>query len=93
MNREETLLCIIGEECSEVHQICSKAMRFGLDSNYTGETNYNLLIQEFNDLVASMELLLNKDITEVIDSNLMTAKKEKVNKFIEYSKKLTRYED
>lgn len=92
MNRQEHLLTIIAEECAEVAKCTSKSIRFGLYSR--GElgldkTNLEKLKEEFNDLVASVELLedeLEIDIKQ--DLELKENKKQKIQKFLKYSENL-----
>ncbi len=55
----EYLLNQLREEMDEVGQICSKILRFGIDSVKPGEeaTNRQKLVEELNDVQASIELL------------------------------------
>ena len=89
MNRKEYLLTLVMEECAEVAQRASKAMRFGLNEVQPGteeETNANRLIYEFNDLMAVMELLREEGhIDKVIDSKAIQLKKEKLEKWFKYA--------
>lgn len=54
ISREKYFLTVLGEEASEIAQVASKAIRFGLDnvSPYNGLTNKKSIIQEVNDLMA-----------------------------------------
>ena len=92
MNRQEHLLTIVGEECSEVHQVCSKALRFGLEHKKPDQshTNHIRLLQEFNDLLGAMELLFQCPIENLISRTDMEAKKERIEKFLEISKECGR---
>lgn len=89
MTNQEHLLTIVAEECSEVHQRCSKALRFGLDEVQEEQSlnNSQRIIQEFNDLVAAMELLYNCPISDLLHQEQIKAKKIKVEKFLLYSAK------
>lgn len=83
MKVTEHLLTILAEECAEVAQRASKALRFGLEEIQEGQelTNAQRIEQEFADLTAVFAMLqLNPPTREQID-----AKREKVIKFIEYS--------
>lgn len=93
MTREEHLLTILSEECSEIIKESSKALRFGLDDinphSKSNLTNREKLINEFNDLFSVVQMLVEDKILD--DKNLLSidalkAKKEKVEKFLIYSK-------
>jgi len=87
MTRQEHLLTIIGEECAEVHQRCSKALRFGLQEVQPGQslTNAQRIIQEFNDLVTVVKMM-GEDFTKgAFDLKEMEAKENKVEKYLLYS--------
>lgn len=94
MTREEHLLTIIAEECSEIAKAASKALRFGLDhiGPEADEINALLMQREFADLTAVMQMLSNENRTMAqAEASLdwMTAmvdKKRKVENFLAYSK-------
>ena len=91
MTREEHLLVILGEECSEVAKEAAKALRFGLDDKEPGQdkTNRQKIATEFNDLFAVVKMLIDDGILnekEVIVIEQMEAKTQKVEKYLEYSK-------
>ncbi len=91
MNREEHLLTILAEECGETIQVASKALRFGLNDGYPDQeiTNAEDLVNEFNDILAVMEILLKEGfIYQLMDREKIEMKKEKVEKYMEYSKKV-----
>lgn len=77
MNHLEHLLSIVGEECNEVGQRCSKAARFGMDEIQPGQslTNSERILQEFNDLVGAMELLYSKPVQELLNQDQIAQKK------------------
>jgi len=87
MNRLEHLLTILIEECAEIQQAASKAKRFGLEDGYPGttRTNHRDINDEFNDLLAVVDLLndeglnLNKNYEKII------AKKVKIEHYLKYS--------
>jgi hypothetical protein len=91
MNRIEHLLTIVAEECAEVSQRCSKALRFGLEEIQPGQTLTNAarIYQEYADLRAAMELLHAHCIfmTEGLPSlgALMDSKHQKVADFFKHS--------
>ena len=91
MNRTEHLLTILGEEGVEVSQRCSKALRFGLSEIQPGQelTNAERIRGEYIDLLASMRMLVEEGvIAPVTDDDLpaMEAKRQKVEKFLAYSR-------
>lgn len=87
MNRLEELLVILQEECAEVSQVASKAIRFGMDSTYQDKSNRARLETEIGDLMAMIKLLteegnLNPDnIIAAADAKLV-----KVEKFMRNGK-------
>ena len=89
MTRTEHLLCIIAEECAEVAQRASKAMRFGLSEVQPGQPHTNLerMKHELTDLMATLQLLGREiDFGHGIDfDGLVEAKIGKVEKFLKYS--------
>jgi len=89
MNRQEHLLTILGEECAEVAQSVSKALRFGLKDEHPesrirpGEG----IIHEFNDILALMEMLKEEGmIDDVIIRGKVDAKKTRTEEYLKYSK-------
>lgn len=101
MTRTEYLLTCMAEECNEVAQRASKALRFGLHEVQPGQelTNAARIIQEWVDLVAVVEFMLAdegilnlKSFAGNFDSMIL-AKKEKVEKFMAYSKELGTLQD
>lgn len=90
MTRDEHLYTIAGEEGVEIAQRCSKAVRFGGTEVQPGQgmDNRQRILQEFADLVGVLELL-GFDIGIPAHSALrpwIDAKKEKVEKFLAYSR-------
>lgn len=82
------------EECSEIQQALSKAMRFGLDDNHPESpniSNENQLIEEFYQLVAVFEeLQKQKVITPITENEINFIKNQKIKnlkKYINYSQK------
>lgn len=59
MTRTEHLLTILAEECSEVAQRVSKALRFGLDEVQAGQPlgNADRILEELHDLFAVAAIL------------------------------------
>jgi NTP pyrophosphatase (non-canonical NTP hydrolase) len=78
------VLCITQEECAEVTQAISKIFRFGWESEHpaTGVNNKQHLEEEVGDLLAMVDIMLEKCI--ISDSNVNAAriaKKEKLKKW------------
>jgi hypothetical protein len=59
MSREQLLLDILSEECAEVIQRASKAIRFGLEHTgpYNTADNRTLLEEELGDLMGMIDML------------------------------------
>ena len=87
MDKREHLLTCLAEECAEVQQAISKALRFGLGDGYPGtdRTNEGDLLNELNDLFAVVEMLHDVGIWWRIDSEAVAAKKARVEKFMAYA--------
>jgi NTP pyrophosphatase (non-canonical NTP hydrolase) len=87
MNRTENLLTTLAEECGEVVQVASKGCRFGLTEIGPGknENNIRTLERELADVVAVAEMLG----LQIRDED-KAAKREKVEKFLEYSRQVGR---
>ena len=91
MTRQEHLLVILAEECSEVAQRASKALRFGLEEIQPGElsksTNADRIMHEYADLVAAIEMLQQCGALPIVDlRNRIESKKNQVTKFLSYSR-------
>ncbi len=89
MNRIEHLLTILAEECTEVGQRASKAIRFSPEEVQPSQdlTNAQRIVYEFNDIIAIMEMLKEEGVINLIeDRTMIDKKKEKVEKFLLYSK-------
>jgi len=52
-------LLVLAEELGEMQKEVIKAIRFGLDSTdpKTGVTNYTAMVEEFNDIIGTLEFL------------------------------------
>jgi NTP pyrophosphatase (non-canonical NTP hydrolase) len=80
------IILILSEECAEVAKEVSKIMRFGPDQIKPGKdkTNIQVLEEELGDLLAMIELLVDKDIG-VTTEGLELAKKAKFEKLKKWS--------
>ena len=78
--RERELLTILMEECAEVQQRASKALRFGTQEVQPGQAKNNVerLAVEIGDLQALIDILC---VEEIVDTDLvMTAAAAKYRK-------------
>lgn len=106
MTREELLLTILAEECCEVGQRVSKALRFGLDEvqpkdKYKDKpypTNAHRIVDELLDLSVVWLMLIEEkilpnqdDVYSVPDRmEVVRLKKEKIEKYLKYSEECGR---
>lgn len=94
MNIEQLLLIKLMEECAEVQQACSKALRFGLNSsnNDSGivHTNAMDIRKEFLDVLAVIEVLTEEGILDMIGMSQedVNPRKDRINKYMLASKQL-----
>lgn len=91
MTRKEHLLLIMSEECSEVSHRISKALRFGLDEIQPGQefTNAERIMRELGDLIAIYEMLrYDEKVLDKFNFEMVSLKREKVEKFLKLSQKL-----
>lgn len=78
-NFREHLLVVLMEECAEVQQACSKILRFG-----GSEANRMDLFHEWNDLLATTEMIRDEGLGSFMEcSELKEKKKEKVKRYYE----------
>lgn len=87
MTRTEHLLVILSEECAEVAQRCTKALRFGLHEVEPGQdrTNAQRIADEMGDLIGMWEKLKDEGIIVNFEPNQPFLKRLKVEKFLTYS--------
>lgn len=78
------ILLITQEECAEVTQAISKVFRFGFNSVHNGVNNRQHLEEEIGDLMCMIDLMIDNGI--VSEAAVMTAKNEKLNKLLTWSK-------
>ena len=89
MNRPEHLLICLAEECSEVSQRVSKALRFGLSEVQPGQelNNAQRIELEANDLISVLEILEDEGVIRLRGSEeVRERKKAKLAKFMDYAK-------
>lgn len=91
MTRQDHLLFILAEECSELAQRASKAARFGMQEIQPGQplSNEDRLVLEIEDVLAAIEML---GLAVFVKRQGVEVKKDKVEKFLRYSAELGRLE-
>ena len=88
MNRQEHLLVIFSEECNEIAQEVSKALRFGVNEQRDLPTsNLERIQKEFNQLMAMRDMLWDEGVCIRDDKQVRFDKRVKVEKYLTYSKK------
>lgn len=91
MNRREHLLTILAEECAEVAQRASKALRFGLGEVQPGQslTNAERIVGELTDLFSVVSMLVDEEHINLCGNVAVErAKRAKVEKFLQLSEQL-----
>lgn len=90
MNTKEHLLTCLAEECAEIQQAVSKALRFGLDDGapWADTTNAQDIESEYVELVAVIDLCREHGIiVQPGDSKEMyDAKRDRVKKYMLYAR-------
>jgi hypothetical protein len=90
MNKVEHLLVCLAEECSEVAQAATKALRFGLNDKGPNHelTNAEYIAREFNDVIAVVKMLEELGLIPLCHSPIsQKAKKDRVILYMEYAKR------
>jgi NTP pyrophosphatase (non-canonical NTP hydrolase) len=79
---EKEILSITQEECSEVIQSVSKIFRFGIDTEWKGQSNREQLEEEIGDLKTMIDLLCQYNIVDRTKIDQHAVKKlEKLKKW------------
>lgn len=88
MTRKEHLLVKLMEESSEIVKAVSKVLLFGLEDGYPelDTTNEEDINNEFNDLLAVVQMLNSEGLNIYSDNTKISAKKVKVEQWILYAK-------
>lgn len=95
MTRTDHLLTILAEECTEVGQRVTKALRFGIDEIQPGQpmTNAERILYEFSDLLAVVGMLVDEGVLPKNGlTEMMDKKVEKIEKYLKYSAEVGRLE-
>lgn len=89
MNRTEYLLVKLMEECDELSQRAAKALIFGVNEIQVGQllNNSERMNYEYNDLLAIANMLAGEDIMLFPDWDYIRKKQDKVEKWMEHSRK------
>jgi len=91
MNRTEHLLTTLAEECGEVAQRCTKALRFSLSEIQPGQqfTNAERILHEYADVAGILDILMKEKILKLPDDYMerVNAKKERFEKYLKISEK------
>lgn len=86
MNRHEHLLSCLAEECCEVGQRVSKALRFGLDEVQRDQllTNAERITEELHDLISVAAILHREGLIPgwQPDEDRTTAKRQKIERYM-----------
>lgn len=97
MIRQDHLLTILGEECSEVAKEVSKALRFGLHDAYEGVSVSEKLQRELCEVLAVIEMLRQEGVLLGLQGYTAEAyrdaKRAKIERFLEYSRAVGRLSD
>lgn len=90
MTVQEHLLVILMEECSELQKLAAKALRFGPHEVWPEHpelgSNAQRMQQEWNDLVAVVELLRETGISLSCSGKEIEAKQLKIQNYMVYSR-------
>lgn len=95
MNHAENLMIVALEECAEVQQEISKALRFGVNNHHPEmpcKTNGERILKEFHQLRAVMDMLVIQRIINPLSEEeqykIYRDKVENVEKWEQYSKEI-----
>lgn len=98
MTKSEYLLVCLIEECAEIQKAATKMLRFG-NNHGSGTTtvminqNRENIAHELEDLAGVVEMLRDDDVIRPPHTLATQAKKEKVERYMEYSRSIGCLED
>lgn len=97
MTSNEHLMVVAMEECAEIQQAISKALRFGLNNYHPdtpGTTNGDQIVTEFAQLYGVITMLVEAGVLPHFSATSLRevaeTKKEKVRRYEELSKTIGR---
>lgn len=94
MTREDHFLLILAEECAEIAQRVTKAMRFSLRETQPGQnyTNAERIMHEYADLIGAMEKLLEEGTLSFPSDfpDRIETKKNRIEEFLKISERYGR---
>lgn len=97
MNRTQHILITLAEECNEVSQRITKALRFSLTETQPGQdyTNAQRIMHEYADLEAMMDMLIGEGVLEYPSdfAKRLETKKQRFEKYLNISKKQGTYNE
>lgn len=97
MNEQEHLLVCLAEECAEIQQAVSKALRFGLDDGYPGAdtTNAEDIAREIIELSAVVDLCKAQDVFPQAKEahTIYSAKQKRIYEYMQYARETGALED
>jgi hypothetical protein len=95
MTETEHLLSCLAEECAEIAQEVSKALRFGIDNVFADargdRTVRAKIVSEYYDLLGVVDLLKERKILELDAVEELTArdaKREKLLRMLDYAREV-----
>lgn len=87
MTNQQYLLIKLAEEANEIAQRALKCAQFGMNSEYQGKTNAEILSGELNDLHGVLDLLRKEGGYDYqVDPDALARKINKVNHYRECSR-------
>lgn len=90
MTKQEWLLVCLMEECNEVSQRVSKALRFGMDEVQPNQdlNNAQRIAMELDDLMTVVDMLQCMSAIDLPNADNQAVKKVKVKKYMDYARSL-----
>jgi hypothetical protein len=94
LSETDYLLVKLAEECAEVAKEITKALTFGLDDTHPTKPDYKpireRLALELDDLHAAQTMLIDRGVLRGTNIENVMAKRDKVDKFMRYSRERNR---
>lgn len=90
MTPTDHVLAVVAEECAEVAQRVTKALRFGLKEVQPGQeyTNAQRIMHELADLLGAVEMLQDDRSIPMVERWRINEKKVRVLKYLDHSRSL-----